>query len=374
MQIDSIDVFHVALPLREPLQPGEGQPDVLETVLVRIGSGTTSGWGEASPGNGPMLTGEWAGGVFGCLKDWLAPAVAGTGVDSGKQLAERLELFHGNRFAKAALDSAWWDLDARLKSQPLHKLLGGQRDVVELGASFDQVESIEEFRDSIGAALDAGYCRIELKFRAGWDVQMVDFVRKEFPAATLHIDAEGALGLQHMDMLCRLDDFDLAMIEQPLSAADLVGHAMIGESIRTPICLDEGIATVEQAELALELKSCQYINLKPGKLGGLTAAVAIHDACQTDDVACFVGAMPQSAIGARIGLALAAMANCNYPADHFPTERFFEQDLAEPLTPTRDPADGKMRIALWSEPGLGIEPDMELLQKYCISQTKVEGR
>ena len=373
MQIDSIEVFHVALPLREPLKTAAGRQEVLETVLVRMQSGQTSGWGEASPGNAPLASAEWAAGVFGCLRDWFVPAVAGTAVDSGDQLTERLEKFGGNRYAKAALDTAWWDLDARLKSQPLHQLLGGRREAIEVGVSFDQMQSHEEFRDLISEALEAGYGRIELKFRPGWDVQMVDFVRKEFPAATLHIDAEGDLGLRYMDMLCRLDDFDLAMIEQPLSADDLVGHAMVCEAVRTPICLDEGVTTVEQAELALELKSCRFINLKPGKLGGLTPATAIHDACQAADVACFVGAMPQTAIGTRIGLALAAKANCTYPADYTAGDRLLQQDLAEPLPAARDPSDGKMRVGLWSEPGLGVEPDMERLQKYCIAQASEES-
>lgn len=375
MQIDSIEIFHAALPLRQPQQTPVGLLENLETVLVRIRSGQTVGWGEASPGNAPLAGPDWAAGVFGCLRDWLAPAVAGTAIDSGVQLAERAEKFRGNRFAKAALDTAWWDLDARLKGQPLHRLLGGTGEMVDVGVGFDpqgkgEQYTIEELLTAVGEALDAGYGRVELKFRPGWDVQMVDFVRKEFPTATLHIDVEGDLGLGHMEMLCRLDDFDLAMIEQPLPPDDLVGHAMVQDTVRTPICLDEGITTVEQAALALELKSCRYVNLKPDRVGGLTPAVAIHDACRESDVGCFVGAMPQSAIAARISLALAAMPNCSYPADYLPADELFLRDLAEPLIPARDETDGKMRIPLWSEPGLGIEPDVELLQECCIAQAR----
>jgi O-succinylbenzoate synthase len=253
----------------------------------------------------------------------------------------------------------------------LHQLLDGQRDAIEVGVGFDQMESIEDFIAAIGRVLEAGYARVELKFRPGWDVQMVDFIRKEFPTETFHVDVEGALSLEYMEMLCRLDDFDLAMIEQPLPADDLVGHAMVQETVRTPICLDEGITTPAQAEMALELKSCEYVNLKPGRVGGLTPAVAIHDACVQNSVACFVGAMPQSAVGARIGLALAAKANCTYPADFVASDRLFEQDLAEPLLPTRDEPDGTMRILLWSEPGIGVEPQPELLEKFCIARARL---
>lgn len=346
----------------------------METVLVRMRSGDASGWGEASPGNAPLAGPEWAAGVFGCVRDWLAPAVVGSVVDSGGQLAERLQALRGNRFAKAALDTAWWDLQARLKEQPLHQLLDAQRDAVEVGVGFDQMDSIEDFIAAIGRAFEAGYARVELKMRPGWDLQMIDFVRKEFPTQTFHVDVEGALGLQHMEMLCRLDDFDLAMIEQPFPADDLVGHAMVQEAIRTPICLDEGVTTVEQCEMALELQSCRYVNLKPGRVGGLTPAVAIHDACRTGNVGCFVGATPQTAVGARLGLALAAKANCTYPADYLPADQLLQQDLAEPLLPACEEADGKMRIALWSEPGIGVEPDVELLEKHCLARAKCAGQ
>ncbi len=371
MQIDSIELFHVALPLRQPMETAGRQFETLETVLLRIQSGDTAGWGEASPGGAPLAGQEWAAAVFACLRDWLAPAVQGAWIESGDQLAERLAPFRGNRFAKAALDTAWWDLSARKQGRPLHQLLDGRPDAVEVGVGFDQMESIDEFLEAVGNAFQAGFARVELKFRPGWDVQMVDFIRKEFPAETFHVDVEGALTLGHMEMLCRLDDFDLAMVEQPLPPDDLVGHAMLQDTVRTAICLDEGITTPAQAEMALDLKSCRYVNLKPGRVGGLTPAVAIHDACQENSVACFVGAMPQSAIGARIGLALAAKANCTYPADFVASDQLLEQDLAQPLLPNRDQPDGKMCVPLWSEPGIGVEPQPDLLEKFSINRAKL---
>jgi len=367
MQIDSIEVFHVGLPLR---QQGEG-PDTLQTVLVRVTSGQTSGWGEASPGNAPLAGAEWAAGVFGCIRDHLAPRLTQSMVDSGDHLQERLARFQGNRFAKGALDAAWWDLHARMEGRPLHQVLGGQREAVEVGVGFDQMESVDEFMASIGRALEAGFSRIELKFRPGWDLQMINAVRQEFPTQTFHIDCEGALRLEHMEMMYRLEDFMLSMVEQPLPADDLVGNAMVQEALRTPICLDEGITTVDQADMALELKSCQYINIKPGRVGGLTPAMAIHDAAQEQSVPCWVGAVPQSAVGARIGLALAAKSNFTYPADFIPPDQLLQQELADPPTASRDQAEGNQQVTLWSEPGIGVEPDMELLDKLCIDRAKV---
>jgi o-succinylbenzoate synthase len=367
MHIDSIELFHVGLPLIAPVATPWGDRDRLETVLVRIDSGSVSGWGEASPGSGPFSGPEWAGGVFACARDWLGPRLVGEEVGSGQALQERLAAVRGNRFAKAALDTAWWDLSSRLSERPLHHCLGGERDRIEVGASFDRMESFDEFLESIGGAFAAGFARVELKFRPGWDVQMLAAVRRVFPIERIHIDCEAGLRLDHMEMLCRLDDFCLAMVEQPLSADDLVGHAMVQEAVKTPISLDESITSLDQAELALELQSGKYINLKPGRVGGLTPAIAIHDACHEQCVACWVGAMPQSAIGARLGAALATKSNCTYPADLFPSEKVLRADLAEPLATVRD-ADGVLRVPLWTAPGIGIEPDAKRLGELTLAK------
>ncbi len=373
MLIDSIEIFHVGLPLKKSLRTPGGDIDKLQTVLVRMTSGGLAGWGEASPGAGPWASEEWAAGVFNCIGDWLAPRLVGKMADSGDHLHERLARFRGNRFAKAALDTAWWDLHARMEEKPLHQLLGGKRDKIDIGVGFDQMESIDELLAAIGRATETGFSRIELKFRPGWDVEMVSAVRAEFPVEMLHIDVEGGLTLGHMEMLYRLEDFALDMIEQPLPSDDLVGHAMVQEGLKTPICLDESITTVEQADMALELKSCRYINIKPGRVGGLTPAVAIHDAAAAESVPCWVGAMPQSAIGTRIGLALAAKANFTYPADFFPAQELLADDLADPPQAARDEAAGKQKATLWSEPGIGVVPDPDRLEKFCIARVAVKS-
>ena len=199
---------------------------------------------------------------------------------------------------------------------------------------------------------------------------MLRGVRQEFPGQMFHIDCEGALGLEQTEMLYRFDDFGLEMVEQPLAAEDLVAHAMLQESLRTPICLDESIASPLQAEMALDLKSCRHVNLKAGRVGGLTAALAILEACQAAEVDCWGGAAAQSAIGARADLALAACANSEYPADFFPSESELAEDLAEPLHPLRDAGDGVARIALAAEPGLGVVPDAALLEKFTLQKAE----
>ncbi len=183
---------------------------------------------------------EWAGSVFSCVREWLAPLVVGKLADSGSALQELMSQVRGNQFAKAALDAAWWDLDARLQDKPLHRAVGGEREAIEVGVGFDRMEHIDDLIDAVRRAFEAGFPRVELKFRPGWDIQMLNIMRHEFPVETIHIDCDAGLRLDHMEILQRLDDFRLALVEQPLPADDLVGHAMVQESLRTPLCLDEG--------------------------------------------------------------------------------------------------------------------------------------
>jgi O-succinylbenzoate synthase len=370
MKIDSLEVFHVALPLLHPQQTPMGRFDKLQTVLVAMTSGSTVGWGEASPGNAPLAGPEWAAGVFACICEWIAPALAGATLDSGNDLQSCLAPLAGNRYAKAAVDTAWWDLLARLQGRPLYQVLGGQTGAMEVGVSFDRMDSIDDFLAAIRKAFEAGYARVELKFRPGWDVSMLNIVRQEFPTERLHVDIEGGMTLGNMELLCRLDDFMLAMIEQPLAADDLVGHAMVQETIRTPICLAESITTLAQAEIALELHSAKYLNIEPGRVGGLTPAMAIHDACHDGCTPCRLGSMPQSAIGTRIGLALGTKSNFSYPADFFPSDALLSEDLADPPATERN-EEGTLQAVLSSAPGIGVEPDRARLDRFCIARTKV---
>jgi O-succinylbenzoate synthase len=371
MHIDSIDLFHLALPLLAPRPLPGGDCHTLETVLVRMHSGELSGWGEASPGNAPLVNDEWAGGAFACLRDWLAPGLIRCEVDSAKDLQQRLAAVHGNRFAKAALDMAWWDLESRRQGQPLHQLAGGSRTAIEVGPTFDRMESIDDLLEAIQHATQAGFARIGLKFRPGWDVQMINLVRHEFPTEAVHVDCEGALRLEQMEMLCRLDDFHLAMILQPLPPDDLVGHAMVQEAIRTPICLDQGVTTVEQADMALELHSCQFLRIEPGRVGGLTKAIALDETCHENCTPCWAGVVPQSAVGTRFAAALAARTNFSYPADFFDAEAYLAADVAAALRPAADPDDGKQRISLWSEPGIGIEPDLGRVESFTLAKASI---
>lgn len=371
MHIDSIELFHVSMPLIYPWRTAYGEDAAIESVLVRMESGGVVGWGESSPLAAPCYSPEWGGGIFAVLKQWLAPALVGQWIESGEALQQKLGHFKGNQFAKAALDSAWWVTKAMKEGKPLYQLLGGKRDRFDVGADFGIMDSVGDLMTGVRQAFERGFKRVKLKFRPGWDVNMLRAVRSEFPSQTIHIDCNSGYDVnEHLEMFCRLDDFFLAMIEQPLAHDDLNDHATLQATIRTDICLDESITSVRRAEQAIELGSCRWINIKPGRVGGLTNALAIHDLCRQAGMPCWVGGMLESAVGVSICVALATLDNFVYPADIFPSERFYREDLGRPVISLVPGADGGPQVVASPEPGIGVSPDPALLERYCVARAR----
>ncbi|MEO1996247.1 MAG: o-succinylbenzoate synthase, partial [Planctomycetaceae bacterium] len=312
---------------------------------------------------------EWAGSAFALARDWLAPAIVNQEIASGRHLQDRLALFKGNPFAKAVLDTAWWSLFSRLQNQPLHRVLGGRRDCIPVGADFGVMDHVDDLLTAMRGAVDDGFPRIKLKFRRGWDLDMLRQVREHFPSQTIHIDCNSGYRLEDIDMFRQVDEFELAMIEQPLAHDDLLDHAKLQASIRTPICLDESVTHPRRAEQAIESQSCQYVNIKPGRVGGLTNAVQIHDLCLAAGIPCWVGGMLESATGAALCIALGTLENFTYPADIFPSSRFYHQDLAEPAVELeRSPNQAPMARAVAELP----EPRPDQLARRTVQQAVVE--
>ncbi len=368
MRIDRIELFHVAMPLISPWRTAYGEDATVHSVLCRMTSGSVDAWGESSPLAAPCYSPEWAGGVFALVRDWLAPAVVHQEIGSGAELQQRLAMFKGNPFAKAVLDTAWWHLQSRLEGKPLHRLLGAERDSVPVGADFGVSDSVEELLQAVSEAVAERFRRVKLKFRPGWDVPIVAAVRRAHPDLVMHIDCNSGYRLADLEMFRALDKFQLAMIEQPLAYDDLVDHARLQSSIRTPVCLDESIRSPEHAELAIRLKSCRYVNIKPGRVGGLTHAVAIHNRCRDAGIPCWVGGMLESALGAGICTALAMLENFTYPADIFPSSRFYHEDLSEPpIELDRDAAGVPVVRAMDRLP----EPNPRRLEALCLQRAVV---
>ena len=373
MKIDRIDLYHVAMPLIYPWRTAYGEDAAIHSVLCRMTSGTLSGWGESSPLAAPCYSSEWGGGVFAVAKEWLAPAVVGHDIASGDDLQQRLGHFKGNYFAKAVLDNAWWSLAAQAAGKPLHKFLGEAagstvRDEVAVGADFGVMDAIEELLAAIRPAVNEGFPRIKLKFRPGWDLPMLRAVRREFPQQTFHIDCNSGYRLSDLPLFREIDELNLAMIEQPLPHDDLVDHAALQAQIRTPVCLDESITGQRQTEQAIRLNSGRYVNIKPGRVGGLTVALKIHNACKAAGIPCWVGGMLESAVGAAQCVALAMLDNFTYPADIFPSSRFYRQDLAdEPLELIRT-QDGLPGVRPFSRNPV---PDAKRLASLTVEQATI---
>lgn len=368
MRIDRIELFHVAMPLIYPWRTAYGEDAAIHSVLCRMSSGSVCGWGESAPFAAPCYSPEWAGGVFAVAKDWLAPALLHQSVESAARLQHLLSIYKGNYFAKAALDTAWWSLYCNRAGIPLHVALGATRGEVPVGADFGVMDSIDELLDRVGQAVDAGFPRIKLKFRPGWDIPVLEAVRRQHPDHPFHIDCNSGYRLEDRPRFLRVDEFGLAMIEQPLQHDDLVDHAALQASIKTPVCLDESLTSQRRAEQAVELRACRFINVKPGRVGGLSNAVAIHDICSAAGIPCWVGGMLESAVGAAHCVALAMLDNFTYPADIFPSDRFYHEDLADPpITLSR--ADGVPTVQAFQDLP---EPVMKRLQQRTLQQTVLE--
>ncbi len=367
MRIQEIRLYHVAMPLVYPFRTSYGDDASIETLIVRMIGAEGEGWGEAAPWRAPGYSPEWAHAAFLTVRDWLAPRLIGQDVTSGADLQRLLKGFKGNPFAKASLDTAWWDLHASSRGEPLWRVIGGVSPTIEVGADLGAMESVDALLAEVEKAQEAGFRRLKLKFRPGWDLPVVEAVRRRFPDLTVHIDCNGAYTLDDLPMFRALDEWGLAMIEQPLGHDDLVDHALLQAQLRTPICLDESITSVDRARQAAEIGACRWVNVKPGRVGGLTVAIAIHDLCAERGIPCWVGGMLESALGQGYNMALATLPNFRYPADIFPSRRFYVEDLAEPAIALSGPSQATAP----DRPGVGFSPHPERLRAQTLREATI---
>ncbi len=362
MKIDRIEVFRVEMPLIYPFRTAFSNASRIGSVLVKISSGDQFGWGEATPWSEPGYSAECAPTCEIMIRDLLAPLLLGQEVQSGEDLQQGLAPIKGNFFAKAALDLAWWDLQAKLEGKPLYRLIGGCRNTIDVGADFGVMDSVELLIETISESIRQGFKRVKLKYRPGWELDMIEKVRSTFPDTVFHVDCNSAYTLEDKAMLTALDRFDLAMIEQPLMHDDLIDHATLQKELRTPICLDESITSPGKARKAIQIGACGWINIKPGRVGGLTPAIAIHDLCMEAGIPCWVGGMLESAVGAHHCMALATLPNFIYPNDIFPTDRFYRKDLSTPELVLSAPSE----MTLPEIPGCGAEPCQGALASFGV--------
>jgi len=351
--IDSAEIRYAVLPLISPWRTAYGEDAAIHSVLVRLGSRGTSAWGEATPFYAPTYSPETAASAYELGRELFLPRVVGETLDSAAELLDRLAVFKGNPFAKAAVETAWWALHSKCLGQPLWRVLGGQRPEVLCGADFGVEDTIDKLLSLIQGAVDQGYPRIKLKVRHGWDLNVLDAVRGAFPDQVFHVDCNSGYDLtEDADTLHAFDKYDLAMIEQPLFHTDVIEHAELQKQIRTPVCLDESVKCPRDFRLALKVGACQVVNVKPGRVGGLANALEIHDMARNAGIDAWVGGMLESGVGARICAALGVLPGFTYPADVFPTRRFYTEDIADRWLEQ----DDHLRVVLDETPGVGAEP------------------
>ncbi len=350
VKVEHIELYHVRLPLVQPFETSFGREDARDTVIVAVRSEGLTGWGEAATSVGPWYEYETVETCWHVLRDFLGPRVAGQEVSSPDDVAHLMGPVRGHHLAKMGLEAAVWDLLGQAHGRSVASLLGGVREQVPVGVSIGVQTSVPALLERIEEYWAQGYSRIKIKIKPGWDVDVVRQVRARFPGVPVMVDANSAYTLADADRLVVLDDYDLMMIEQPLPYDDLVDHAELQRRLRTPICLDESVPSLAAARAALALGSGRIVNIKPGRVGGLTVARAIHDLCREHGWPVWCGGMLETGIGRAHNVALASLPGFTLPGDISASARYFHEDIVEPAFVVND--DGTMTVP--SGPGIGV--------------------
>jgi O-succinylbenzoate synthase len=299
------------------------------------------------------------------IRDFLGPALLAAPVSGLKDLAKRLSGFRGHNMAKAGLELAFMDLLAQAREQSLSALIGGELQRVAVGVSLGIQPTISRLLERIERYLKLGYRRIKLKIKPGWDLDVIDEVRRKYPGILLSVDANAAYTFNDVEHLKTLDDFNLLMIEQPLQHDDLMDHARLQEVMKTSLCLDESIVSQRQARLALELDSCRIINIKVGRVGGYSEVLGIHDLCVARKIPVWCGGMLESGIGRAHNIALASLKGFTLPGDISASSRYFERDVISPEVTV----DSDGTVAVPDGVGLGFEVDLDFIKH--LTETRV---
>ena len=358
LDIESVEVRRLRLPLQEPFETSFGSVASRLIVLVELRSGDRSGWGEVVAGEQPRYSYETVDTAGHVLREYFAPAVLDGPLASVDELAARLSAFRGHPMARAGLELAFADLAAQARGESLSRFLGGTRDRIPVGVSLGIQPTLPDLLDRVDRYVGLGYQRIKLKIKPGWDREVVAEVRRRYPDILLSVDANAAYTLADRKHLKSLDAFGLLMIEQPLESDDLVDHAALQRELATPICLDESITGVRAARQALDLGSCRIINMKVGRVGGYSQALAIQRLCVERKVPLWCGGMLESGIGRAHNIALASLPGFDLPGDISASRRYFARDVIVPEVVVN--RDGTVDVP--RAPGLGFEVDRDFVE------------
>jgi O-succinylbenzoate synthase len=355
MKLHSVEMRRIRLSLVAPFETSFGVQTERDILLLKAITSDGEGWGECVAGEEPVYSSEYVEGAQHVLLHHLLPRLLEQPRVDAEAVGRVLRPVHGHHMAKAAIEMAILDAQLRARGESFATYFGAVRPAVDAGVSVGIHKTIPELLETVGDYLEKGYRRIKLKIKPGWDVEPVRAVRERFGKVPLQVDANTAYSLSDASHLALLDPYDLLLIEQPLPEDQVLAHAILAKSVRTPICLDESITSAQAAADAIELGACRIINIKPGRVGGYLEARRIHDLCAEHGLPVWMGGMLETGIGRAGNVAMAAMPNFTLPGDTSASDRYYHRDITAPFVLR----DGRLDVPVG--PGLGVEVDMEFL-------------
>jgi o-succinylbenzoate synthase len=350
VKIERLELRLLELPLVHFFETSFGRIDDKHFIIVRADGDGTSGYGECVADNDPYYSAETNETAWHIISEFIAPRVLGVELAHPRDVFPALKAIRGHNMAKAAVEMAAWDLYARQRREPLWRTLGGVRDRIAAGVSIGIQSSLADLAANVERELAAGYRRVKIKVKPGWDVDPVRTIREQFGSVPLMVDANAAYTAGDAEHLARLDEYGLMMIEQPLDYDDIAEHAHLQRRLKTPICLDESIKSLGAAREAIAAGACRIINIKPGRIGGFGESIRLHDLCAGHGIPVWHGGMLESGIGRAANIHLSTLPNFTLPGDVAASKRYFSPDLIEP--PIEVAADGT--IAVPNDHGLGV--------------------
>ncbi|MDE3839022.1 o-succinylbenzoate synthase [Bacillus methanolicus] len=362
MKLTKIILRHLKMRMKSPFTTSFGSFQDKEFLLLEaFDENGLSGWGESVAFAAPWYNEETVKTNWHMLEDFLIPAILNKEFNHPDEVSVIFSYIRKNNMAKSTVEGAVWDLYAKEKGISLAAALGGQKEKIEVGISIGIQDTVEDLLRLIDGYMNEGYKRMKVKIKPGWDVDVIREIRKRFPDVPLMADANSAYTLEDIDLLKALDEFNLMMIEQPLASDDIVDHARLQKEIKTPVCLDESIHSYEDARKAIELGSCKMINIKIGRVGGLTESKRIHDLCREHGLPVWCGGMLESGIGRAHNIALTTLDNFILPGDTAGSSRYWERDIIEPEVVVQDGW-----IIVPDKPGIGYEPNYDTIKEFTV--------
>jgi O-succinylbenzoate synthase len=368
--IDSIQMREIQMPLAHPFETSFGRTTTRRILLVEIESEGLTAWGECVAGEHPYFSDETVDTAWTIAETELIPRLLEADLEGGGDCPDLFRQVRGHRMAKAALENAVWDLAAQRTGVPLWETLGGTRKEIPCGVSIGIQSSPDKLMDVIEKELAAGYQRIKLKCKPGWDTNIFEQVRARWPDILLSCDANSAYRMKDFDHIVGWEEFRLLMIEQPLWFDDFYFHSMLQKRLRTSICLDESIRNRRDALAAIDMDSCRVINIKVGRVGGFSEAIAVHNAAAERGVPVWCGGMLETGIGRAHNIALSTLANFSLPGDVSASSRYWEEDVIDP--PVRVSAEGTITVP--TGPGSGFPVVRERIEKLTVRQQTLKAR